>query len=166
MFLRNKTLKGYQEGGKPIKYGGCLLLVCAMSANLVCGCQPHEGSESQLTEDVDSFATYYYNWHFEKAAKFCTDGSRIWLQYAASNVHPADIEQLHAKQEDATVEIKDIDFGDDEVSANVELEVSNFLQMDSIGKVAHPVRKATFTIPMVMEGGKWKISLKNLPSAD
>lgn len=60
-------------------------------------CQPHKGSEEQLKADIDSFATYYYNWHFEKAARFCTPESKVWLRYAASNVHQADIELLKAK---------------------------------------------------------------------
>ena len=153
MFLYQKSLQHL------LIWGG----LAAVSSQVLCGCQPHEGSESQLKEDVDSFAIYYYNWHFEKAAKYCTDSSEIWLRYAASNVHPADIELLHIKQADATIEIKDIDFGDDEVSANVELDVTNFLQMDTIGREAHTIPTGTFKIPMVMEGGKWKVSLKSLP---
>lgn len=133
------------------------------SLQALCGCQPHEGSERQLKEDVDSFAIYYYNWHFEKAAKYCTSSSQIWMRYAASNVHPADIELLKIKQEDATTEIKDIDFGNDEISANVEVEVTNFLQMDTIGREGHTIPKGTYKIPMVMEEGKWKVRLKSLP---
>lgn len=154
MFLYHKSLLHL------LIWGG----LAAVSSQVLYGCQPHEGSESQLKEDVDSFAIYYYNWHFEKAAKYCTDSSEIWLRYAASNVHPADIELLHIKQADATIEIKDIDFGEDEVSANVELDVTNFLQMDTIGREAHTIPHGTFKIPMVMDGGKWKVSLKSLPN--
>ena len=128
------------------------------------GCQPHEGSEKQLKEDIDSFATYYYNWHFEKALKYCTPESEKWLRFAASNVHQADIDLLHTKNEDATIEIGDIDFLDDEVSANVQITVSNFLQMDTIGTEAHHVSQATFLLPMVIQGGKWKVKLDQLPS--
>lgn len=139
-----------------------------MAASFCClpllyGCQPHEGSEKQLLEDVDSFATYYYNWHFERANKFCTPKSEIWLRYAASNVHPADIDLLHAKQEDATIEISDVDYHDDEVSATVTLSVNNFLQMDTIGTEAHLKDKATFQIPMTLHKGKWKVALSQLP---
>lgn len=130
----------------------------------LCGCQPHEGSESQMKEDVDSFATYYYNWHFEKAAKFCTPESEAWLRYASSNVHQADIDLLHDKSEDATIEIDDISFGNDETSATVRFHVSNFYQMDTIGKEAHLVKQADFSLPMVMHGGKWKVVLKELPA--
>lgn len=126
-------------------------------------CQPHEGSERQLKEDVDSFATYYYNWHFEQARKYCTPKSEIWLKWAASNVHPADIELLRAKQQDAIVELGDIDFHDDEVSATANIKVTNFLKMDSIGKEARLVNETTFAVPMVLHQGKWKVELKGLP---
>lgn len=140
-----------------------LLGACTFFALAIVGCQPHEGSEEQLKEDVDSFATYYYNWHFEKALRYCTPESEKWLRYAASNVHQADIDLLHAKKEDASIEIEDIDFLDDEVSANVSVTVSNFLQMDTIGTEAHHVSQATFQLPMVMHNGKWKIKLASLP---
>ena len=26
------------------------------------GCQSHQGDENQLENDIDSFATYYFNW--------------------------------------------------------------------------------------------------------
>lgn len=127
------------------------------------GCQPHEGSEDQLKADADSFATLYYNWHFPKAAKYCTPESERWLRYAASNVHQGDIDQLHKKAEDATIEITDVDFGDDEVSAIITLKVNNFLQMDTIGQEAHLIPQAEVQIPMEMHGQKWKVKLEKLP---
>lgn len=127
-------------------------------------CQPHEGSEEQLKADIDSFATYYYNWHFEKAARFCTPESKVWLRYAASNVHQADIELLKAKTEDAQIEIGDIDFNEDEVTATVNLEITNFLQMDTIGKEARLIKQSKLTLPMTIHNSKWKVELKQLPT--
>lgn len=127
------------------------------------GCQPHEGSEAQLREGIDSFATYYYNWHFEKANLYCTPESEKWLRFAASNVHQADIDLLNHKTEDATIEITDIDIHDDEVTADIHLDVTNYLQMDTIGTEAHHVDKASFVIPMTIHDGKWKVDLKGIP---
>ena len=138
---------------------GCI----ATALYVFTGCEPHEGSEEQLKADVDSFATYYYNWHFPKAIKYCTPESEKWLRYAASNVHEADVEQLRAKAEDAGVEIKDVDFGDDEVTATVSISVSQFLQMDTIGQEAHLVEQADFQLPMEIHNGKWKVKLEKLP---
>ena len=127
------------------------------------GCQSHQGDENQLENDIDSFATYYFNWHFPKTLKYCTRSSEPWLRYAASNVHKADVERLRAKEEDATVEINDITFGDDGVSATASITVHNFLQMDSIGQEAHLVDEAEFLLPMSMENNAWKIKLEKLP---
>ena len=136
-----------------------------IASSTLSGCQPHEGSEEQLKADIDSFATYYYNWQFPKAIKFCTASSEPWLKYAASNVHEADVELLRNKEADATVEINDIDFGDDEVSAIADITVRNFLQMDSIGKEAHLVEEADFLLPMCMEEGVWKVRMASLPQS-
>ncbi len=143
---------------------GILALIVIAAACIFAyeGCQSHEGDEKQLTEDADSFATYYYNWHFDKAVKYCTPESEQWLRYMASNVHQPDINLLRSKKEDATIEIQDISYDDDGTSATVSLNVANFLQMDTIGKVAHLVRKATFSLPMVLHDGRWKIRMDNL----
>lgn len=127
-------------------------------------CQPHKGSEGINVCFQLFFATYYYNWHFEKAARFCTPESKVWLRYAASNVHQADIELLKAKNEDAQIEIGDIDFNEDEVTATVNLEITNFLQMDTIGKEARLIKQSKFTLPMTIHNGKWKVELKQLPT--
>lgn len=148
---------------KAILLGSFATILFGFNLSMLQSCQPHEGSESQLKEDVDSFATYYYNWHFEQAAKYCTPRSEVWLRYAASNVHPADIDLLRAKQQDAIVELGDVDFHDDEVSATVSIKVSNYLKMDSIGKEAQLVKEASFHLPMVLHQGKWKVELKELP---
>lgn len=141
------------------KHIGALMAIAGCLVPILSGCQPHEGSEKQLLETVDSFATNYYNWHFEKALKYCTPESEQWLRFAASNVHPADIDLLHAKQEDATVSIEDVDYHEDEVSASIHLQVDNFLQMDTIGKAAHPIKTGTFVLQMKIHDGRWKVDL-------
>jgi hypothetical protein len=117
------------------------------------------GFTVSYTDGVDAVRA-----NFEKAARFCTPESKVWLRYAASNVHPADIELLKAKNEDAHIEIGDIDFKEDEVSATVNLEITNFLQMDTIGKEARLINKSKLTLPMTIHNGKWKVELKQLPT--
>ena len=119
------------------------------------GCQSHQGDEDQLENDIDSFATYYFNWQFPKTLKYCTQSSEPWLRYAASNVHQADVDLLRTKAEDATVEINDIDFSDDGANATV-----------SIGQEAHLVEEADFHLPMRIENGVWKIRMVNLPRSE
>ena len=145
---------------------GMAVVAITTSLYTLTGCQSHEGSEEQLENNLDSFATYYYNWQFPKAVKFCTASSEPWLKYAASNVHEADVELLRNKAEDATVEINDIDFSDDGANATVSITVYNFLQMDTIGQEAHLVEEADFHLPMRIENGVWKIRMVNLPRSE
>ena len=145
---------------------GMAVVAITTSLYTLTGCQSHEGSEEQLENNLDSFATYYYNWQFPKAVKFCTASSEPWLKYAASNVHEADVELLRNKAEDATVEINDIDFSDDGANATVSITVYNFLQMDTIGQEAHLVEEADFHLPMSIENGVWKIRMVNLPQSE
>ncbi len=142
-------------------FGIVLLIMTGIYA--LTGCQPHEGSEDQLKADADSFATYYYNWHFPKAIKYCTPESERWLRFAASNVHEADITQLQQKAEDATIEIKELDFADNETSAVVTLLIHNFLQMDTIGQEAHLVEQTSISLPMEIHQGIWKVKLDKCP---
>ena len=147
---------------------GTAIVVAAIATSLygLSACQTHEGDDNQLEACVDSFATYYFNWHFPKTLKYCTKGSEPWLRYAASNVHEADVERLRTKAEDATVEINDISFGDDGTSAIASITVHNFLQMDTIGQEAHLVEEADFHLPMSIENGVWKIRMVNLPQSE
>ena len=61
------------------------------------------------------------------------------------------------------MEINDITFGDDGVTATASITVRNFLQMDSIGQEAHLVDEAEFLLPMSIENNVWKIKLEKLP---
>ena len=135
------------------------------SAYTLTGCQSHQGDEDQLENDIDSFATYYFNWQFPKTQKYCTQSSEPWLRYAASNVHQADVDLLRTKAEAATIEINDIDFSDDGANATVSITAYNFLQMDTIGQEAHLVEEADFLLPMCMENGVWKVRMASLPQS-
>ena len=132
---------------------------------VACNRQSETFTARQIENAVDSFATNYFNWHFLQAAQFVTDSSQVWLHYAASQVHQADIEILREK-EDATVEIEGITTTAP-TTASVLVTVRNFLGMDTIGTEGHIVHKARFSLPVeeVQEQGKrvWKIRMASLP---
>jgi len=133
-----------------------MLLLVACSAS-------HEGKEEQLEQDVDSFATAYFNWHFHDALAYSTPTSEMWLHYAASNVHQADVDTLRNMKEGASHEIEEIAFSDSGDSATVSLKVKNFLRMDTIGTAGHLVEEAMFSLPAVYSNGRWKIDLRSFP---
>lgn len=76
-----------------------ILLAAVSGMMMMAGssCKHELSEEEQLRMDADSFAVNYYNWHFEKALRFCTPESEKWLRFTASNVHQADVDSLRAK---------------------------------------------------------------------
>lgn len=141
------------------------LLLLALSAGCT-SCSHANGSEEQLTEYCDSFATYYYNWHFGEAMRFCTPSSEQWLRFAATGATQEDVDALRTKESDASIEIGDVEILPDDTSAVVKLTVRDFLQMDSIGQPAHLVKEATVKLPMVLHEGIWKVRMEGLPRSE
>ena len=45
---------------------GMAVVAITTSLYILTGCQAHEGNEEQLENDLDSFATYYYNWQLDR----------------------------------------------------------------------------------------------------
>ena len=123
------------------------------------------GSESKLRNCADSFATYYFNYRFQDAMRFCTPQSERWLTYAASNVHQADVDILKTLSEGAGIEVTDVEISDD-TTATVRIHVTHFLQMDTIGTSGHMAREATFVLPAVYADKQWKIRMEGLPRSE
>lgn len=150
---------------KNIRYILPVTLVAGYMAFLASGCQQHRSDEDQIKECADSFAVHYYNWHFVKAAHFCTDESRIWLRFAASNVQESDIDSLRTKRQDATVETGDITFLDD-TTATIKVKISNFLDFDSLGCAAHRVGSARIELKMARHKNQWLVRMEDLPQSE
>ena len=144
-------------------------LFIALTAFLVAGCESASRfkEERSARDAADSFATYYFNWQFRKASRFVTDSSQVWLRYAASQVHEADIKILRDK-EDAAVEVEEIDVNDTE-TPSARVVVRDFLRMDTIGTEGHLVEKASFRLMLEQtqpEGGEWKVRMEGLPQSE
>lgn len=120
------------------------------------GCSHEEDDE--LGKQVDSFATAYFNWQFPRCREYVSDSSQVWLRYLSSQVNEMDVDTLKARTVGATVEVGDIDYGD-ESSASVTVTVRDLLMMDTIGHVGHPVDQQEYVIPVIRERGKWKVRL-------
>ena len=144
-------------------------IVVAFAVLSAAGCESasHVREERSAQAAADSFATYYFNWQFDKASRFVTDSSLVWLRYAASQVHEADIKILREK-EDAAIEVEEIDI-DNAETASVLVTVKDFLRMDTIGTEGHLVGKASFRLNIERtstEGGEWKIRMEGLPQSE
>ena len=144
-----------------------LLAIVAAFAVYGCDSTAYIHGEYKAREAVDSFATYYFNWQFSKATRYVTDSSQVWLRYAASQVHQADIDILRGK-EDATVEIKEIDVTSPDGPV-ARIMVKDFLRMDTIGTEAHLVEKAYFMLrleEMPDDKMRWKVRMEGLPQSE
>ncbi|MBQ6203854.1 MAG: hypothetical protein IJK46_07145 [Prevotella sp.] len=144
-------------------------LFAAVAIFMVAGCESASRfrMENKARTAADSFATYFFNWQFDKAAHFATDSSMIWLRYAASQVHKADIDLLRVK-EDAVINIDEI-FINDENTASARITVRDFIRMDTIGTEGHIVEKASFVLQMERNAEKeedWKIRMEGLPQSE
>lgn len=135
----------------------------AMLASLVLAAC--ETKDAELVETASrTFANEYFNLRYGNAATLCTQESRKWLEYSASNVSQSDLDVVNNYPDTATCEIVDIDMNGD-TEAKVKLRVHNFLDNDSLENKSTICPSAVFSFNMHKENDRWKIVLNALPVA-
>lgn len=156
-------IKVFKMGKTSIIICNILLLVFTLcSFTVLASCHSEYGDEKQLKESVDSFSTAFLNWRFVDALRFCTSESRQWLSYMASNIRQADIEALHCMSEGVSFDVDEINYSSDS-TANVSVNVRNYMSMDTIGKSSHIVNDGRMVFGLVFRGSKWSIHLTAVP---
>ena len=142
-----------------------ILALCALLLpTLLVGCDVRKVAFSpQFNGCVDSFAVYFFNWRLDKAAHFCTPDSKKWLQFAASQVQPEDLEQMKDLPQNFTYSYEITQGYSKGIAAEVALNVENFFVLDSIGKPGRLKESATFPLQLVKQGETWKVRLDGLP---
>ncbi len=133
------------------------LILFISGSMLLCTCGKTD--KEQLMETVDSFSNTYFNWQFHRAVAYCTPDSKRWLSYMASQVNQDDIDLLRSQTESAQAEIVHVNILDGDSVAKVEVKVSNFLSMDTIGVKGKIEKEARFVISAKSVGNQWKIWL-------
>ncbi|MBQ6209717.1 MAG: hypothetical protein IJK42_08095 [Prevotella sp.] len=153
-------MKAVNQSYKRLHCATVTLALCMGVVMLMASCGRH-GSR-QLKREVDSFAVNYFNWQYHKAFRHVTPGSEIWIAYAASQVHQADIDLLRQKEKPATCEIHGIDFDDNDSTAVAHVTIRDFLRMDTIGRAASFVVSADYDIPLrfMPETQKWMVNIQ------
>lgn len=143
---------------------GRLWMIAVMALLLSCDDTAGEGQE--VAERVaTAWGQAYFNYDFERAAKYATPESRRWLSFAASNVYQADIDVLNAQENGASVEVTDYEVTGD-TTAMVVMEVRNFLQRDTIGSAGRMVDEATFRISLVTRDKRVLVRMAGLPRSE
>mgnify|MGYP006873138280 CR=1 FL=1 len=148
-----------------MKINYLLILVCAFIS--ACG-QGVQNNEMLLAEVADSFCVRYFNYDFVGAGKYCTDDSRKWLRFAASNVTEKDLEILYGQETPARIEITDVAYHEPDSTALVTVVVEDYWDMDVIGQENDELtlthhRVGVFKFPLVRQQEKWKIRMEDLP---
>ena len=138
------------------------ILVCLLTA-AVMGCASGDKDNEEAEAAALAFANAYFNYDFDEAAKFCTQDSRQWLAFAASNVYGADIEVLRNMEAGASANVTDVDILDGDSTAVATVEVANFMQRDTIGKSGRVVDEAVFTLNLVRNDSGWRVRMASLP---
>lgn len=138
------------------------VLACPLAA-VVMGCASGDKDREEAEAAALAFANAYFNYDFDEAAKFCTEDSRRWLAFAASNVYGADVEVLRNMDTGATADVTDVDFSDGDSTAVATVEVANFMQRDTIGKAGRVIDEAEFALTLVRSDGRWKVRMASLP---
>lgn len=135
--------------------GASIALLFCMAG--ISACSP--STESRIEQEVLAFSNTYFNWQFHRSVSHCTPESRKWLSYMASQVNRSDIDMLKAQPKDAVCQVEDIIYADNDSAALVEVTVSHFLQMDTIGRQGRMVDRARFRIPVMLHADGWKVNL-------
>ncbi len=124
-----------------------------------------ETKDDELVETTSkTFANEFFNLRYGNAATLCTQESRKWLEYSASNVSQDDLDLVNNYPDTATCEVMDISMTD--VSeATVKLKVHNFLDNDSLENKSRICSTAVFSFNLHKENDNWKVVLDALPVA-
>lgn len=133
-----------------------------LSALLLFSCDIASSFNPSSAEDVaKAFAESYFNLRYKNSAKYCTQESEKWINFAASQITKEDLDVLHGLEDEASVEVGEVSGNDTECHATI--KVTNYFEADTIGKVGHVVDEGLFDITLVKEGKAWKVRMEGLP---
>ena len=77
------------------------LVLCLLTGLGAAGCTNKE--EEQVNSRAKEFAENYFNLRFDKAYGNCTEDSRKWMAFRASNITEHDLEAVRSAPEEAYV---------------------------------------------------------------
>lgn len=152
VYLQQETSKALMD--KRMTCGGMLCLWAALTGG--CATEEEEKAMAQATE----FAENYFNLRFDKAYECCTEDSREWIAFRASNITEKDLEAVRQAEEEAYVASADCERTDDS-TALVRLVVREALAPDSLeqreGRIAP---ETAVLVPLRKEGRKWRVRME------
>ena len=142
----------------------CRLMALSMVVLAACSTDPSD--EEKIEQTTLEFSSAYFNYDFKHAEQYLTPDSKKWIAYAASNIHDADLELLRKQQNDAAVQLEDVEVNDDDSTAIANVTVSNYMRLDTIGNAGRMITEARFRLTLVRDRDKWKVRMVGLPRSE
>ena len=134
------------------------LVLCLLTGLGAAGCTNKE--EEQVNSRAKEFAENYFNLRFDKAYGNCTEDSRKWMAFRASNITEHDLEAVRSAPEEAYVSSTECQQINDS-TALVRCIVCQALAADSLeqqkGRI---VPEAAYLIPLRKEGRRWLVRME------
>ncbi|MCD8318208.1 MAG: hypothetical protein LUC45_04875 [Paraprevotella sp.] len=134
------------------------IIFCLWIALFATGCTNKE--EDTATARAKEFAENYFNLRFEEAFKICTQESRKWIAFYASNLTDKDFDAIRSAPEAAYVSSTDCELIADS-TAVVHCVVCEALDTDSLEQSRGRIRpEATYLIPLIKKGKDWWVRME------
>ena len=134
------------------------LVLCLLTGLGAAGCTSEE--EEQANSRAKEFAEDYFNLRFDEAYGNCTEDSRKWIAFRASNITEHDLEAVRSAPEGAYISSTECQQINDS-TALVRCVVCQALAADSLeqqrGRI---VPETAYLIPLRKEGRRWLVRME------
>ncbi len=133
---------------------GLFLLLCPS-----CDRATHSSSSSGAENVVENFCESYFSLHFADAMTYCTESSKKWLTFAASNIHESDLEVLRSSDSDLSVRVMELQAAPTDSTGFAMVRVRNYLCADRIDAPSTIAEEGFFRIDLEKHAGKWQVRM-------
>lgn len=143
----------------------CFFLSAAvLLAFYACDFLDKEGGD-MADETATQWAEAFFNYQYDRAARFVTPESRKWISFAASNISEQDVEILRQQENMANIILLDC-VQTNESTWTATIEVNHFLVRDSLDKAGHLVDTDTeFQVDIVERDKRMFVRMEGLPQS-
>lgn len=139
---------------KATKWQAFALLVVTLMAVVSCS----YSEEKAIEQSAMGFADNYFNMHYREALAFCTPESAKWVRFKASNITQENVDCFNEQTEPTRCSIESIELDDEQ--AEVEVEVQNYLNCDTIGKPGIVCPEAKFRLSLRKANDRWLVDIQ------
>lgn len=133
---------------------------------LLAACQSSILKQEQEAEECAiRFAQSYYRFELDEALNYCTEDSRPWVVWLASNISQTDIDSIRQLQEAPTVKLLQLAADTAEDNARAYLRIQHFYSLDSLGKPGQTIEQADICLQLHFESNEWKVRMVGPPQS-